>query len=447
VNGFAEASSFRREDRRTQHIFSCNLTALHSSTILPPDTMKICALACALLSITSPLIAQDWPEFRGPDGQGHSTAKNLPIEWSSTKHVAWRTPLPGAGWSSPVLHAGHLYLTAAIPAGASGNQSLRALSLDAATGKIIWDQEVFAAPVSRSHSKNSQASPTPIVRAGRIYVHFGHQGTACLDLAGKVLWRNDSLKYSPVHGNGGSPLLVDDLLVFSCDGASAPFVVALNAATGNVRWKTPRETLASRKFSFSTPLLAIVGNQQQIISPGSGAVSSYGLDGRERWRVRYGEGYSVIPRPVFGHGLLFIATGYDRPTLMAVRPGGTGDVTASHVAWTLTKGAPNTPSPLLVGDELYLVADSGVASCVDAKIGTIHWQERVCSNTSASPIFADGKIYIQDEQGLGVVLKPGKTFAKLAANSIGERTLASYAATDGALFIRGDKHLYRIQSN
>ncbi len=408
--------------------------------------MQIPALTFAAALCVHLATAQDCPEFRGPTGQGHFTAKNLPTEWSATKNVAWRTPLPGAGWSSPVLVNGRLYLTAAVSASAPGSQSLRTLCLNATTGQILWNTEVFAAPISKGHSKNSQASPTPLAHDGRLYVHFGHQGTACLDLAGKVLWRNNSLKYPPVHGNGGSPILVNDRLVFSCDGGSAPFIVALDKGTGEVLWKTPRETTASKKFSFSTPLLITVNGQPQIISPGSGAVCAYAPDGRELWRARYGEGYSVIPRPVFGHGLLFLGTGYDRPTVMAVRPGGSGDVTETHVAWTLAKGAPNTPSPLLVGDELYFVADSGVASCADAKTGTVHWQERVCSNTSASPIFADGKIYIQDEQGLGVVLKPGKTFTKLAANPIGERTLASCTATDGALFIRGDKHLYRIQS-
>ncbi len=404
-------------------------------------------LVLATAFLTQTTVAQDWPEFRGSTGQGHSTAKNLPTEWSATKNVAWRTPLPGAGWSSPVVVAGKIYLTTAVQASAPGSQSLRALCLDAATGKILWNTEIFATLVTKGHSKNSQASPTPLCYDGRLYVHFGHQGSACLDLAGKVLWKNDTLKYSPVHGNGGSPILAGNLLVFSCDGGNSPFIAALDKTTGDLRWKTPRETSAGKKFSFSTPLLTTIAEQKQIISPASGAVFAYDpKDGREIWRARYGEGYSVIPRPVFGHGLVFIGTGYDRPTVMAVRPGGRGDTTETHVAWTLAKGAPNTPSPLLVGDELYLVADSGVASCVDAKTGTVHWQERVCSSTSASPVFADGKIYIQDEQGLGVVLKADKAFTKLAANPIGERTLASYAVTDGALFIRGDKHLYRIQS-
>jgi outer membrane protein assembly factor BamB len=216
--------------------------------------------------------------------------------------------------------------------------------------------------------------------------------------------------------------------------------------TGKVLWKSNRETSAKKKFSFSTPLVVAVNGTMQVISPGSGVVCS--LDpktGREIWRVRYGEGYSVIPRPVYGHGLLFIGTGFDSPTVLAIRPDGHGDVTQSHVAWTLRKGAPNTPSLLLVGDELYMVSDGGIASCVDAKTGRVHWQERLEGNYSSSPMHANGLIYFQNEEGTTTVLKAGKEFLKLATNPLGERTLASFAATDGALFIRTERHLFKVK--
>ena len=401
-----------------------------------------------LLTLTASFSAhaESWPEFRGPTGQGHSTARHLPLEWSGTKNVAWKQPLSGTGWSSPVLRDGRLYLTSAVPHD-GGNQSLQTLCLDASSGQTLWSTEVFATLISKGHQKNSQASPTPILEGKRLYVHFGHLGTACLDLAGKVVWRNIEIKYSPVHGNGGSPILVDQALVFSCDGGSDPFIIALDKTTGKVLWKTNRATDNPRKFSFSTPLLITVNGKKQIISPGSGAVCAFDPQtGKEIWRARYGEGYSVIPRPVFGHGLLFIGTGYDRPTVVAVRPDGLGDVTDTHIVWTLTKGAPNTPSLLLVGDELYMVSDAGIGSCVDAKTGNVHWQERLGGNYSASPIFADGRIYFQNEEGVGVVIKPGKTFQKLAENPLGERTLASYAVDDGALFIRTQENLFRIKA-
>ncbi len=394
--------------------------------------------------------AEDWSQFRGPTGQGIAPEGHYPLEWSASKNVVWRKPIPGKGWSSPIVKDGFVYLTTAVSAEETNRreQSLRTLCLNANTGETIWDTEVFRQDGSQApaiHSKNSHASPTPLTDGQRLYVHFGHQGTACLDLQGNLIWKNRSIHYQPVHGNGGTPILTENALVFSCDGYDQPFVIALDRSKGNVIWKTDRNSESFKKFSFSTPLLITINGKQEIISPGSGGVCAYDpATGREIWRVRY-EGYSVIPRPVFGHGLVFVSSGFESPSLLAIRPDGRGDVTTSHVAWTLRKGAPLTPSPLLVDDELYLVSDSGIASCVDARTAKVHWQERIGGNYSASPLYADGKIYCQSEEGTGVVLKAGKRFQVLARNSIGERTLASYAVSDGAFFIRTENNLFRIQ--
>jgi outer membrane protein assembly factor BamB len=392
--------------------------------------------------------AGNWPEFRGPTGQGLVSDAPLPVEWGPARNVVWKQKVPGAGWSSPVVGGGRVYLTTAVAAAGGGGQSLRTLCLDAGTGKAVWDTEVFrpGAGSPRIHRKNSHASPTPLLDGRRLYVHFGHQGTACLDLAGKVLWRNTDLKYAPVHGSGGSPILVDDLLVFSCDGGDKAFVVALDRDSGKVRWKTDRSVDADRKFSFSTPLLITVQGQKQVVSPGSDAVCAYDPGtGREVWRVRY-DGYSVIPRPVFSHGLVFVCTGFNSPTLLAIRPDGKGDVTDTHVAWTVRRNAPLTPSLLLDGDELYMVSDGGMASCLDARTGRPHWQRRLGSAYSASPVLAAGRVYFQSEDGTGTVVQAGKEFKQLARNVLGERTLASYAAAGGALFIRTARHLYRIEA-
>jgi outer membrane protein assembly factor BamB len=402
---------------------------------------------CGALLLARP---DDWPEFRGPTGQGLAYEGTFPVEWSPTKHVAWKQAIPGQGWSSPIVQDARVYLTTSVAVSDSPDKdlSLRALSLDAATGKIRWDVEVLrqnGKNAPRIHPKNSHASPTPITDGKRLFVHFGHQGTACLDLEGKILWRNTSLSYEPVHGSGGSPILVVDQLVFNIDGAEDRFIVALDCQSGQVRWKTPRDVDVVKRFSFSTPLLIDVNGQRQIISPGSNVVQALDpRDGKEIWRVRY-EGYSVIPRPVYGHGLVFLCTGYEWPVLLAIRPDGRGDVTETHVAWKSRKAVPQTPSPLLVGDELYLVSDSGIASCLDAKSGRVHWQQRLGGAFSASPLHAGGRIYFENEQGVGTVIKAGKQFQQLARNSLGEPTLASFAPVDETLIIRTEKHLYRIR--
>lgn len=408
--------------------------------------LRLAILAITSLLITGKARCVEWPDFRGPTAQGHAPeGAKLPTQWSQTRNVAWKQALPGEGWSSPILWKGKLYLTAAVPQ--DSGYSLRTISLNESDGKILWNKEIFQQPANspRIHKKNSHASPTPVITPDeKLYIHFGHQGTACLDLSGKVLWKNNTIKYPPVHGNGGTPLVVGDLLFFSCDGGRNPFVIALNRHSGKTAWKKARETDAKKKFSFNTPLLIKVNGKEQIISLGSNAVIAYEPNsGNEIWRCRY-DGYSVIPRPVYGHGLIFLSSGYDRPTFYAIKPTGKGDVTDTHIAWTLSKGAPHTPSPLLVGDELYIVSDGGIAQCLDAKTGKAHWRERVCGSISSSPFFADGKIYIHDESGKGIVLQAGTTFKKLAENDMKERTLASCAIGDNAFYLRTAAGLYKI---
>ena len=392
--------------------------------------------------------AADWPQFRGPTGQGTAPQLQLPDQWSATENIAWKTQIPGEGWSSPVLVGQRIYLTTAVPQG--NDHLLRVVAVEADSGKLLWNTEVFRQEGNEApsiHSKNSHASPTPVVDGRRIYAHFGHQGIACLDLSGKVLWRNTDHRYHPVHGNGGSPALVGRTVVFSVDGRDEAMVIAVDRETGKTLWKTERGSTADKKFSFSTPLVINVGGHQQIISPGSNIVCA--LDartGKEIWRVRY-DGYSVIPRPVFGHGKIYISTGYNTPQVLAIRVDGRGDVTDTHVEWQLERGAPHTPSLLLVGDELYMVSDRGVATCVDAHTGQVHWQERLGGNYSASPVYAGGLIYFQSEEGDATVIRAGTDFQLVANNSVGERTLASYALGDQAIFVRSAEHLFRIEED
>ncbi len=431
-------------------VIPVSLVIPHSSFVILPMHPLSRLGSFLLLAATASAAETDWPQFRGPTGQGISAAVNVPIEWDATKNVQWSVELASRGWSSPVLVKGRLYLTGAVTDPGTSDVALHAICCDAADGRVLWDSEVIRpAPESTAamHRKNSLASPTPLVADGRLYVHFGHMGTAALDLDGKVLWRQTELKYPPTHGTGGSPILAGDTLIFSCDGQKDPFVVGLDAKTGAVRWKTERHSPAKKQFSFSTPLLINLDGTEQVISPGSGFVAGYHpRDGHELWRVAYGEGYSVIPRPVFAHGLLFLSSGFDAPILHAIKPAGaSGDATSTNIVWTQRKGAPNTPSALVLGDEVYFVSDGGIATCADARTGAVHWSERLGGNFSASPVAAEGRVYFQNEAGVGFVVKAARTYEVLATNDLGEKTLASYAVADGALFIRSEGHLRKIQ--
>ena len=395
-------------------------------------------LAAAAMTVQS----EDWPQFRGPTGQGHSSERGVPLEWSESRNVVWKVPVEGLGWSSPVVAGGRVWLTVAMER--QYPVSLRALALDAATGREVLNVEVFTVePNPLLNPKNSYASPTPIIEGDRVYVHFGPYGTAALTTAGRILWKT-RLPHNPEHGNGGSPALYRDLLIVNCDGLDEAYIAALDTKTGEIRWKTPRRQPIGH--AYSTPLVIRARDQDQVISVGAFRVTAYEPQtGKEIWRVEYKEGYSNVPRPLYGHGLVYITTGLQHPMLMAIRPEGNGDVTNTHVAWQTDRAVPVTPSPLLVGDELYFVSDLGVATCLDARTGNSHWQERLTGNFSASPVFADGRIYFMNELGVATVIAPGKTFRRLATNSLEDAwTLASMAVSGGNLFIRSADYVYRI---
>jgi outer membrane protein assembly factor BamB len=387
------------------------------------------------------LAKEDWPAFRGPGGQGHSAERGLPLDWSESKNVAWKTPVAGLGWSSPVVAGGRVWLTTATE---QRGISLRALAFDVASGREVINVEVFHIPSSRReiNPKNSWASPTPVIEGDRVYVHFGADGTAALSNTGVILWKA-RFDYQSQHGAGGSPIVHGDLLILNCDGSDVAFVIALDKNTGKVKWKTNRGFPADQ--AYTTPLVIRVAERDQLISVGAFRTRAYDpLTGKEIWRVRYDEGFSNVPRPVFAHGLVYVATGFQQPSLLAVRPNGTGDVTKTHVAWELKRGAPLTPSPLAVGDELYIVNDGGIATCLDARTGNLIWQQRLSGTYSASPVFADGRIYFLAEQGVTTVIAPGKEFRRLAINTLDGGLLASMAVSGGSLFLRTDSHLYRI---
>jgi len=396
-------------------------------------------------------VGNDWQVFRGPSGDGSTTLKNLPVEWAIDRNVTWKTDLPGEGWSSPVVDDGLVYLTAAIPQQATNESTaydLTVFCINLDRGDIAWTKTVFVQPADapRRHQKNSHASPTPIVKDGKLYVHFGHQGTACLSLEGEVIWKTVPVEYKPVHGNGGTPIIVDDTLVFSVDGAATAKVIALDLSNGEIRWAFDRESSAPRKFSFSTPTLIEVDGKRQIVSPGSDVV--HGLDAKTGvmiWKVKY-DGYSVIPKPVFQNGLVYVCTSYNTPWIYCIDPSGKGDITDTHVKWSHQKQVPHTPSIIISEGRIFMVSDRGIGSCLDAATGEVIWQERVGGNYSASPILANGLIYMQSEQGDATVIEAGPEYKVVSKNTFGERTLASYGVTDGTLLIRTSESLYCVQA-
>ncbi len=387
--------------------------------------------ALAWLALSAVLWAEDWPQFRGPTGQGLSSEKGLPEAWSEKQNIRWRTAIPGKGWSSPAVLGDRVWVTTATGEG----KSLRAVSVDRESGKIVVDTEVFRlGQAGAIHEKNSHASPTPVLEGDRVYVHFGPQGTACLARDGRVVWRV-KLPYAQGHGPGGSPVLYGDLLIVACDGTDVQYVVALDKTTGEVRWRKERNGL----MAYSTPLVVRSEDADRVISVSGRTTVAYDpRTGKELWLVGYGDGFSNVPRPVAGHGLVYICTGFYQPEVMAVR------LTDGRIAWRNGRATPLTPSPLVAGDEIYFVSDNGVASCLDARTGKEYWRQRLNGNFSASPVWAEGKIYWLSEDGEMTVIAAGRAFRKLAVNRLDGTFLASPAVAGGAIFLRSDRRLYRI---
>ena len=393
---------------------------------------------------------ENWPEHRGPTGDGHSDAKGLPTTWSETKNVAWKTAIHDRGWSSPVVWGKQVWLTTATKNG----KQVFAVCVDRDSGKIVHDVKLFdVAKPDRIASTNSYASPTPAIEKGRVYVHFGTYGTGCLDTnTGGVLWMRRDMKCEHHMGAGTSPILYGygKLLIVPVDGCDVQYVAALNTANGKTVWKTKRSVDYSKihrytRKAYCTPTVIESGGVRQLISPCSRAIIAYDpAGGKELWKVRHG-GWSMAPRPLLGFGLIFVVTDYDYPQLWAIRPGGSGDVTDTHVAWKVTKRMPQKPSFLLIGERIYVLSDRDYVTCVEAKTGRVVWQERIGGKYSASPIYADGRIYVFSERGRTTVLEPGGKCKVLATAELDGRMMASPAVAGRALFLRTETHLYRIE--
>jgi len=415
--------------------------------------MKPWLSAFAALLVSSGTLAEDrWTEFRGPSGTGLSDATGLPRDWSEERNVVWKTGIHGRGWSSPVVLGTQVWLTTATADG----KELSVLALGKDDGRVLIDKKVFdVAEPKDTRQYNSFASPSPVIEEGRIYVHYGSYGTAALDTGtGKVIWTRRDLPCDHWRGPGSSPILYKDLLIVHFDGYDLQYVVALDKKTGRTVWKADRThdfgtDDGDQKKGFATPVVIEVGGKTQLISPAAKAVVS--LDprtGRELWRVRYPQ-HSAAARPLFAHGLVYVDTGYGKADLLAIRPDGRGDVTDTHVAWKATRGIGAKPSPLIVGDLLYAVADTGgVVTCLDAKTGLEVWQHRVGGGGhSASPVAAGGAIYFFAEDGSAMALAPGREYRELGRGSLAEKGLTATPAIAGrSLFVRTESHLYRLEA-
>jgi len=404
----------------------------------------------ALLAVLAgPVTGGDnWPEFRGPSGDGHSIATHLPLKWSESENIMWKTAIHGRGWSSPVIWGDQIWMTTAENKG----KELYAVCVDRRSGKVVHDIKIFdVAEPQRINALNSHASPTPVIEAGRVYVCFGTYGTACLDTkTAKVIWSRRDLNCDHDMGPGVSPIAYGKLLIVPFDGCDVQFLVALDRKTGKTVWKTRRSVDYSgfqydTRKAFCTPRVIEVAGRRQLISPTAKAIIAYNPDtGKELWKVRT-TGFSIIPRPLFGHGLLYVVTDCSRPELWALKPGGQGGRTKARIVWKARKNMPQRSSLLLIGDLLFGMTHRGHAVCLEAKTGKVVWEQRIGGAYSASPLYADGRIYMFNERRGTTVIQPARKYKVLAANRLDGRIMASPAIAGKAIFLRTDTHLYRIE--
>ncbi|MAR13872.1 MAG: quinonprotein alcohol dehydrogenase [Blastopirellula sp.] len=394
---------------------------------------------------------ESWWQFRGPHGDGHTAATNLPFKWSENDHVAWKTKIHDRGWSSPVIWGDQIWVTTATRDG----HRLFAVCINKDTGRIVHDLHLFdVEQPMKITDENTYATPTPVIEQGRVFVHYGTYGTACLDTTtGRKIWTRRDLNcdHEANAGPASSPTLIAGQLVVHVDGRDVQYIIALDRATGKTLWKTNRsidftDIPVHHRKAFCMPCEMRLGDATQIISPGGRAVYSYDLQGRELWRVQH-RGFSVAPRPVFGHNLVFVVIDRDQPELWAIRPDGQGDVTDTHVAWKHLNSMPPRCSPLLIGDLLYIMNRDGVATCLDAKTGERVWRERLRGKYSASPIYAQGHIYLFNDDATTTIIRPGRKLEVVASNSLSRQQLRATPAIDeNAWILRTENYLYRIEN-
>ena len=432
--------------------------------------MKFYLVLIGLILCLNHSLQADWPQWRGETGQGNASGEEVAIKWSEKENVIWKVKTPGRGWSSPVIESGKIWMTAAHETLATeeetrerlkentGSQPLtllkeakfHAICVEQETGKIIHDLELFSVSEPQwVHRFNSYASSTPVIDKGKVYCHFGTYGTACVDShTGKVLWKNLELKCMHENGPGSSPVVIGDHLIFHMDGSDVQYVAALNKHDGSIAWKTFRtgkmHSNPQLKKGYSTPILVLRDGDKEIISPGANWL--YGYDpssGKEKWKVDYETlGFSNVARPVSGDGMVYVATCFIRSQMLGINI-----KSEPKIVWRYKKGVPNSPSPIYSKGLLYFVGDSGgLVTCLDGKSGKLVWSERIASGKYwAAPFIANGHIYFHNEDGVTTVIREGREFDVISRNVIAGKLMASAAVSDGAIFLRSDEALYKIQ--
>jgi outer membrane protein assembly factor BamB len=411
-------------------------------------TIRFLACTAFLMTLTNPAFAENWTRFRGPNGQGVSSEKNLPVTWTAEKNVVWRTAIPGKGWSSPIVFNDRVFLTTATEDGVS----CRVICVNRADGSIEWNHEVHRQKPGAMRRQNSYATPTPVTDGEQVYAVFYDGTVVAVDFSGNRIWKNSEINFFSLHGLGASPMLTHGQLIMPFDGSSQDesrvgwkipwknaVILAVDTKKGAVQWKGRR---GESRVGHVTPIL--VNNGTQLVSAGGDRVQGFDPKTGERTWSIYSQGEGVTPSPVVGDGMIFTSSGFEAPTIRAIRLGGKGDVTKTHIAWEQKKGVPALASPLYVAPHLYTISRDNILHCMDAATGDIVWLKRLSGVHSASPVLADGRIYILSEDGVTLVLRPGSSYDEIARNSIEETCLASMAVSQSNFYIRSAEHLYSI---
>ncbi len=406
------------------------------------------------------LLSENWPNWRGPSGDGISLEKGIPVKWSPTENIAWRVAIPGKGHSSPVVWGNKVFLTTCLPE----KEQRLLLCLDQRTGKKLWQKVVLNSPLETIHPLNSRASGTPATDGQHVFVTFmkaddrkipapnvgtqrlitpGKIIVAAYDLDGEQKWKINVGDFISAHGFNTCPVLFEDLVIINGDHDGDAYLVALERKTGRERWRIERE---NKTRSYATPIIREIGGRTQMILSGSLCVASYNPhNGKRHWIVD-GPTEQFVASMVYNGEYVFVTAGYPERHILAIRPDGSGNVTDTHVAWRTNRGAAYVPSPIFAGPYLLVVADSGIASCLNAKTGKRHWMERLPGGHSPSTVSADGLVYFTSDRGVTTIVRPGKMFNVIARNELGEQISASPAISQGQIFLRTHQHLYCIGS-